>query len=564
MPSFARRLRPAGGFALFAAVVSATMTVLILYPLVHVAGVVFFPGGRFDPAPILAALNEAGLLSLLRNTVLLVLGSTALAVATGSVFAWLTERTDLGMAWLTRVLPIVPLLVPPIAGSIGWVLLAAPRSGFLNVLLRFLLAPFGLEPSEGPLTVFSWPGLIYVYVLYLVPEAYLVVCAGLRNIDPALEEAARMSGSNPWRTLIRITLPSVKPAIAAGAMLSLLTGFALFSVPVIIGPQAGIPILSVRVVELMTATYPPKTGTALTLGLVVLIVTGMAWWLQSRLLRGNRYAMIAGRGMRVTAVRLGRWRLPARAVMIAFMLMTSVLPFAALVVVSLQPFWTAVIRPSSFTLRNYTRLFVTDFSRNALLNSVLLGIVGATLGVMFGAVIAFYLDRSRSRWIARFVDGVTKLPGAVSHLIIGIAFVGSFAGPPFSLAGTMVLLLLAYLVICTPQATFSASAALAQVGRELSEASLMSGATTGRTFVRVVLPLMRPGLAAAWVLLFVMMSGEITASSMLAGTGNPVVGFVVLDLWTNGSYAALAAFGTLMSLITSTVVLGMLAVTRRS
>jgi iron(III) transport system permease protein len=493
-----------------------------------------------------------------------VLGSTALAVAIGSVFAWLTERTDLGMAWLTRVLPIVPLLVPPIAGAIGWVLLAAPRSGFLNVWLRFLLAPIGLDLAEGPLTVFSWPGLVFVYVLYLVPEAYLVVCAGLRNIDPALEEAARMSGSNPWRTLLRVTLPSVKPAIAAGAMLSLLTGFALFSVPVIIGPQAGIPILSVRVVELMTASYPPKTGAALTLGLLVLVVTGLAWWLQSRLLRGNRYAVIAGRGMRVTLVRLGWWRLPARALMIAFMVMTSVLPFAALVVVSLQPFWTAIIRPSSFTLRNYTRLFATDFSRDALLNSVLLGIVGATLGVLVGAVIAFTLDRSRSRRIAGFVDGVTKLPGAVSHLIIGIAFVGSFAGPPFSLAGTMLLLLLAYLVICTPQATFSASAALAQVGRELTEASLMSGATTGRTFLRVVLPLMRPGLAAAWVLLFVLMSGEITASSMLAGTGNPVVGFVVLDLWTNGSYAALAAFGTLMSLITSTVVLGMLAVTRRS
>jgi iron(III) transport system permease protein len=151
----------------------------------------------------------------------------------------------------------------------------------------------------------------------------------------------------------------------------------------------------------------------------------------------------------------------------------------------------------------------------------------------------------------------------VSHLIIGIAFVGSFAGPPFSLAGTM-LLLLAYLVIYTPHATFSASAALVQVGRELSEASLMSGATTSRTFIRVVLPLMRPGLAAAWVLLFVMMSGEITASSMLAGAGNPVVGFVVLDLWSNGSYSALAAFGTLMSVITSTVVIGMLAITRRS
>jgi iron(III) transport system permease protein len=557
------RRRP-GGFALFAALVSAAVTALILYPLLQAGLAVFFPGGQFDPGPIVAVLNEPALMLLLRNTILLVLGSTAVAVAVGSVFAWLTERTDLGMAWLTRVLPIVPLLVPPIAGAIGWVLLAAPRSGFLNVWLRALLAPFGLDLEEGPLTIFSWPGLIFVYVLYLVPETYLVVCAGLRNIDPALEEAARMSGSNPWRTLVRITLPSVKPAITAGAMLSLLTAFTLFSVPVIIGPQAGVPILSVRVVELMTASYPPKTGAALTLGLFVLAVTGTAWWLQSRLLRANRHAVIAGRGMRVTAVRLGRWRLPARAVMIAFMLMTSALPFAALVVVSLQPFWTAVIRPASFTWRNYSRLIAADFSRNALVNSVLLGIVGATLGVLIGAVIAFHLDRSRSRRLARFVDGVTKLPGAVSHLIIGIAFVGSFAGPPFSLTGTMVLLLLAYLVLYMPQATFSAAAALAQVGRELSEASLMSGATTGRTFIRIVLPLMRPGLAAAWVLLFVLMSGEITASSMLAGTGNPVVGFVVLDLWTNGSYAALAAFGTLMSLITSTVVLGMLAITRRS
>ena len=298
MGVFLRQVRRTGGLTLFAALVSAAVTVLILYPLLQAGVAVFFPGGRFDPAPILAALNDQGLLPLLRNTILLVLGSTAVAVAIGSVFAWLTERSDLGMAWLTRVLPIVPLLVPPIAGAIGWVLLAAPRSGFLNVWLRFLLAPFGLELSEGPLTVFSWPGLIFVYVLYLVPEAYLMVCAGLRNIDPALEEAARMSGSNPWRTLVWVTLPSVKPAITAGAMLSLLSGFALFSVPVIIGPQAGVPILSVRVVELMTSSYPPKTGAALTLGLVVVTVTGLAWWLQSRLLRANRHAVIAGRGMR--------------------------------------------------------------------------------------------------------------------------------------------------------------------------------------------------------------------------------------------------------------------------
>jgi iron(III) transport system permease protein len=549
-------------FVPFAALLSLAVAALIIYPLVRVVAATFFAGGTFDATPIYAALHEPALVRLLLNTLAVVISGTAIAVLIGSAFAWLSERTDMGLTWLTRVLPIVPLLVPPVAGAIGWVLLAAPTSGFLNVWMRAGLSHIGIDLTDGPLSVFSWPGLIFVYVLYLVPEIYLVVAAGLRNLDPALEEAARMNGSGPWTTLRRVTLPSVKPTIAAGAVLALLTGFALFSVPVIIGPQAGIDILSVRVVNLMTSSYPPKTGVAMTLGLLVLAVTGSAWWMQSRLLRGRHHAVIGGRGVRVASVRLGRWRIVARAMMLAYLLLTSVLPLLALLVVSLQPFWNPMINFGVLSLRHYQRLFSDDFSRNALRNSVLLGIVGATAGTLIAAVIAFFIDRGRSGLLARLVDGTTKLPGAVSHLIIGIAFVSAFAGPPFGLSGTVTMLFLAYLVLFMPQATFNATAALAQIGRELPEASLMSGASQGMTFLRVTLPLMLPGLAAAWVLLFVMMSGEITASSMLAGTGNPVVGFVVLDLWSNGSYTDLAAYGALMSLLNSTVVLLTLRFTR--
>lgn len=551
----ARRRGGAGHFGWFAALLSAGVTLLILFPLLRVLADTFMPGGAFDPAPVRAAFLQPGLLRLVADTLAVVLSGTALAVLAGATFAWLSERTDLGLRWLTRVLPIVPLLVPPVAGAIGWVLLAAPKSGFLNVWLRDALGAAGISLSTGPLNVFSWAGLVFVYALYLVPEVYLVVAAGLRNVDPALEEAARMNGSGPWTTLRRVTLPSVKPAIAAGALLALLAGFALFSVPVIIGPQAGVGILSVRVVELMTATFPPRTGVALTLGLLVLLVTGTAWWAQARILRLRRHAVIGGRGMRAAVVRLGQWRPVARGAMVAFLLLTSVLPFAALAVVSLQPFWTSLIDPAALTLRNYQRLFASDFTRNAFRNSIVLGAAGATAGTLVAAVIAFFIDRGRGGWLARIVDGATKLPGAVSHLIVGIAFVAAFAGAPFYLSGTTILLFLAYLVLYMPQATLNAGAALAQIGRELPEASLMSGASQGRTFLRVTLPLMAPGLAASWTLLFVLMSGEITASSMLAGTRNPVVGFVVLDLWANGSYSALAAFGTLMSLMTSVVVL---------
>ena len=147
---------------------------------------------------------------------------------------------------------------------------------------------------------------------------------------------------------------------------------------------------------------------------------------------------------------------------------------------------------------------------------------------------------------------------------MGIAFVGAFAAPPFALNGTVTLILLAYLALYMPQATLNASAAIAQVGPEMAEASLMSGASPGRTFVSVVLPLMVPGLVASWALLFVLMAGEITASSMLAGSRNPVVGFVVLDMWQNGSYSGLAALGVLMSVVNSIVVVAMLLLTRRS
>jgi iron(III) transport system permease protein len=550
------------GFMLFAGLVALSVSALIVYPLVRIVLDVLFAGGRLDFGPIVAAFAEPGLASLVVSTLGVVLGSTCIAVVVGATFAWLNERTDIGMTWLMRAMPIVPLLLPPIAGAIGWVLLAAPGSGFLNGAIRAALSGFGLHLSEGPLTIFSWPGLVFVYVLYLVPEVYLTVAAGLRNVDPALEEAALMSGSGPWKTVLNVTLPNVKPAIATGATLSLLTAFSLFSVPIIIGAQARVPVLSVRIVELMTSSFPPKTGVALVLGCLMLAVVGSAWWLQVRIIRHGRYSMIGGRGMRASQVRLGRWRWLARTVMLAYLVATTVLPFLALLLVSFQSFWASSVDFSVLTIRNYNRILGSDFNRTALVNSLMLGAVGATVGVLLASVLAYFVDRNRQMRLALVIDGITKLPGVVSHLIIGIAFVTAFAGWPFQLHGTIAILFLAYLALHMPQATLTARSALSQIGPQLSEASLMSGASPGRTFIHIILPLMVPGMIVGWALLFVLIAGEITASSMLAGTRNPVIGFVVLDLWVNGSYSTLAAFGALISLVMSAVVLTALYLSR--
>jgi iron(III) transport system permease protein len=554
--------RRPGGFTVLSAAISLFVGAIIVYPLARVLIVTFFPGGQFDLAPF-RAVAQSGLAQLLGNTVIAIGAATVFAVIAGTFFAWLVERTDIGFRGLGRMLPILPLLVPPIAGAIGWILLGAPNSGFLNAWTRNLFEALGLPEIGGMINIFSMGGLIYVYVIYLVPHVFLSVSAGLRNLDPALEEAARISGAGPFQTVLTVTIPATLPQVISGGILALIYGFALFSVPLVVGGQAGIEVLAVRIVRLMTTSYPPRTGEALLLGLLIVAVIGASWWVQRRVLRRGAFATIGGKGHKVASVRLGLLRWPARAILALYVLIATILPVGALVLVSLQPFWSPVIVLARLDMDNYVGLLSSDFVRGGLINSLILGITGATAGMLIAAIIVFWVQRNAHRPIATLIDATTKLPAAVSNLVIAIAFIVAFAGSPFYLHGTIAILFLAYIVLYTPQSTLTANAALVQVSAQLSEASLVSGAGTGRTFWNITLPLMTPGLLAGWTMLFVLIAGDITASSMLAGSRNPVAGFVILDLWTSGSFPPLAAFAVIVTLAMSAVVVVSLMLTER-
>jgi iron(III) transport system permease protein len=541
-------------FTLIAAALALGMSALILYPLGHVVITTFFTGSKFDAAPFRAVL-ATDIVGLLANTATAVGLATLIAMAIGSLFAWFAERTDMGLNSIGRILPVLPLLVPPIAGAIGWVLLGAPRSGFLNAWTNNAAEWIGVAKPGTVFNIFSMPGLIFAYVIYLVPHVFLSVSAGLKNLDPSLEEAARTSGAGPFRAAMTVTFPAVLPQVLSGGMLALIVGFALFSLPLVIGGQAGIDILAVRIVQLMVSAFPPRIGEALVLGLIIVATIGVAWWIQRAILRRGTFSTIGGKGQRATPVKLGIFLWPARLMLGTYVLIASVLPVTALVIVSLQPFWSPRIVLARLHFNNYQNLFENAFVRQGLMNSLVLGVVGATVSVILAAVIVYWVDRNKASQLATMIDASTKLPAAVSNLIIGIAFIVAFAGAPFHLHGTMTILFLAYIVLYIPQSTLTANAALVQVGAQLNEASLVSGAGQGRTFFHITLPLMTPGLLAGWTILFVLIAGDITASSMLAGSRNPVAGFVILDLWTNGAFPPLAAFAVVVTLAMTAIVL---------
>ena len=569
MTAIPARARPLGRFRFSPLTVISYLVVgffalLAIYPLTLVLVRLVYSDGRFDPTPLWLMVTQPDVGTLLFNTLAVVGASSVLALVIGSIMAWINERTDAGMGLISDALPLVPFLLPPIAGAIGWVLLLSDRAGLLNALLRYLLSFVGIEMRFGPLNIYSWSGLIFVYTVYAIPYVYLLVSAGLRNVDSSLEEQSRVCGNGLWKTMWLVTIPAVRPSLGASLLLLVWFGFALYSVPAVIGTGAQIEVLPVRLVNLLSFTYPPETARAVGLGMIVVLVVGAAWLVQARILAGGKHATVGGKGHRIARIELGRWRWVARTVVIAYILLAAVLPMIGLVLVTLNGFWTPNIKWAQLSLDTFREVLLEDaVTVTALKNSLLLGVVGATIGMAAAAIIALFV-REKGSGFARTVDGLIKLPASISTIVLAVGFVLAFSGPPFNLNGTFAILLFAYLALYLPQGSVAADAAAAQVGRELTEASSISGAGPTRTLVRISLPLMMAGLAAGWALLFVRIIGDLTASAILAGTNNPVVGFRILEVYQGGSFATLAALSTALTLVSATIVVAMMALTRRT
>lgn len=546
-------------FGIFTFLAVGVILFLIIYPTGIMLMRVFFPQGSLDLSAFTQVLRQQWFWNTLGNTLIVVVLAGGAAVITATTFAWLNERTDARLGLAGDILPIIPLLIPAVAMAIGWIFLATPGGGFINGFLRTTAGRMGWDLQVN---ITSWGGVIFVYTLYFIPYVYLLVAAAFRNIDPALEEASRLSGASTWMTIRKVSFPAIKPALYGSGLLVAIVGSTVYSIPVVIANRANIDILSVRILRSLTFEFPPRIGQAVALTTFLLVAIFIVWVVQQKIARSGRFATVGGKSAKHTIVSLGSWKWVARFLMVAYLLCTSVLPLAALLIVALQPFWSVNINPALFTLDNFYNLFQRPTARLGFQHSLGLGFVGGLIGITLGALLALYVRRAPA-FIGRTVDGVTKFPAAISHIVIGVGFLLAFSGPPFNMASTLILLLLCYLVLYMPEASVAANAAVSQVGNDLMESSSVCGASEGRTFLKIVMPLVSPGLVAGWALLFVLMAGELTASALLAGTRNPVIGFVLLDIWEQGTFGALAALAFTFTMVTSTIVLVVLKLTNR-
>lgn len=538
---------------------AAAVAALIVYPVALMIIRAFVLGS--GQLPITEALAQSGVLPVLWNTLIVAVLSGAFAMVAGTLLAWLNQRTDAGTGWVGELLPLTPLLLPQIAGVIGWVMLFSPQAGLFNGVLRYLLNGVGIELQSGPFDIFTLSGFVFVMALYLTPYVYLPVSAALKSLDPYLEEASRMCRAGAFTTFRRITMLAIKPALGAAGLLVLITAFSIFSVPIVIGTGAKVEVLSVKIYRLVFV-YPPRMDLAILFGLVLTGVVQILLLVQAMVLRTSRSAVIGGKGVRAASVRLGKWRLAARGALIGYIAVTSILPLLGLVFVSFQPFWTSRISWASLGLQNYaTVFFKNDMILSALRNSLFLATVGGMVCMLIAAILSSSARHVKGG-LGSAIDFVSALPAGLPHVVIAVGFILAFSSGVLNISGTLLILMFAYLVINIPLAMRSASAAVAEVGPELIEASRIAKASPMRRFTRVLLPLLVPGLTAGWIILFVQMSGELTASSLLAGTTNSVVGQIMIDLWQNGSFPEIAALAVVLTVIHMVMVSLILRLTR--
>jgi len=521
-------------------VIAVLIGITVIYPLSIMVYGTFKSTPPGEPSPLsfnnyVKMFQSSWFWEAFGHTIWISLGGTMLALFLGVSMAWIVTRTDTPWVGKLEIPLIVPFFLSPFIGALAWTGLASRDYGLLNGWIEWI---FGVRPFE----IFGPWGMCWVLGLYYSPYAFLIVSGTLRNMDPTLEEAALSSGASKFPTMRRITLPLMAPGIMASALLIFVAAAEQFGVPSVLGMTQRWFVLTTRIFYLLQQ-YPQDYSMAATVAMVMLTMTGGLVILRTRYLKRREFVTAAGKSFRPHVIPLGRWRYVTLGYLLSYVLFAVVLPFGTFVAISFFRYWSIHPKLKYLTLENWQYiLFEYPITWVAIKNSLFLSIGGAALGVLITAVIAWVVVRTKA-FGKDVLDTVATLPVAIPGLILGVAYLWAWIHYP--IYGTIWILMVAYISRYLPYSLRSIESTLRQIDKELEESANISGASWLRTFRSISLPLLKPGLVAAYILLYVSFIRELSCSILLYSSGTEVLSVTMFDLWHDGMFPQLAAIGAI-------------------
>jgi iron(III) transport system permease protein len=484
-------------------------------------------------------------------------GSAVLALLFGGIQAWIVERTDTPLRGLVMIVSIVSLGIPSVLYTISFLLLLG-KTGPLNQLIMWITGA-----QNAVFNVYSLGGMILIQGIEYTPLCFLLLSSIFRSTDAAYEEASMMSGAGIAQTFRRITLRLAVPGIAALLILVFIRAFEAFETPALVGMPGRVHVMTNDIYQTMLE-IPPNYGEASAFAVIMLVIMAFLLRLYGNFSRhAEKYQTIGGKGFRPRVIPIGHWRWVAAAVLVALFLVIILFPVAITLWVALVPYYDGINSGalSRFSLDNFrTVLFETSFT-SAVVNTFVLGIATATLVAAFTILSAWLAVRRRpGAWL---LDQLASAPLVFPAIVLAVAYLQFVLNVPLPLYGTLVSIILASVVQFMPFGMRYSYAGVLQIHRELEEVSAMSGARSGATFFRVVLPLAAPAVITCWLFIFLMVSKAVSIPLLLAGPNSQVVSVTMFDMWQNGVAPELAALGIIWTVIMTFVSTGFFAATRK-
>lgn len=527
---------------ILALVVAVVLLYGVVYPNLHVLMASLERDGAWSLANYGEVLRTRVVLEATAASVWLSVLTVLFCAMVGVPLAFLFERYEFPARRLFSSLAALPLVLPPLVGTVAFVFLC----GESGILARIIQYAFGLR--SAPWSLRGWTALLLFHTYTMYPFFYMLTGAGLRRTDAGLGEAALSLGARPSRVLFRVVLPQLTPSLLAASLLTFMTSMASFSAPLFFG--GGVRVLTL---EIFNARQRGDARLALTETVVLAVISLGALVFFQRYEGTRRFvaATMKGAPKKRQAVRSGARRTVAALGGAGFTILLA-LPVLTLLLVSFarEGSWTTETLPSAYTIDNYARVLTEEDGLSVLYNSLLMSGIAALCALVWSFCVASLIARRKLRG-RRIISLLLLVPWALPGTVVAISIAESYGQPnpltgSFILVGTFWILPVIYFLRFMPLVVRSVQASLEQMDPALEEAAGSLGARAWQRFFRVRLPLVWPGALAGTLLAFVIALGEYVASVLVYVPRNRPISIAIAAEMRDFNLGRAAAYGMLL------------------
>ena len=508
------------------------LVVIVALPVVLIFWTSFVVEGHLNIQAVMDTIMQEDTFQALKMSIMIAACVTVTCTFVGTLFAWLVTRTDLPFKQTMKVLFTVPFMLPAFIGALAWKMLLSPRAGYIN---QIWMAITGTR--HALFNVYGFWGIVVIETMYLFPFVFIQVSGALERMDPTLEESARISGAGLFTITRKITIPLIMPAVVAGALLVCLYSLSHFGTPAILGTEVGIYTIPTMIYELIhqSAGSFAAIRAATVLSVVLVLSAAVILYTQNKVIKSGRFQIIAGKSVRPSVLKLRGLRMPLFIFCCIYLLITVVMPTVTIFLVGFLKTYGLPVALENMTFENFRYvLFEWKLTKDAIWNSLYLSLSAAFVTMIAGGIISYVLVKMkvRGKWFLEFLGLLPfSLPGTVIALGVILTWSGRFG---VNIYNTAWIIFVAYIARYMAFSLKSNSAALEQVHDSLVEASRASGATPWQALRDIVIPLIRPGMVAAFFLIFLPALRELTTSVLLYGPTTRTIGVAIYTLNEDG------------------------------